>query len=48
MGKFFPRILGESWLDRSRLSVRDLQDSAHGGPPGLGRHGMASLHSCAW
>ena len=31
----------------SRLRVRDLRDSAHGGPPGIGCHGMASLRSCA-
>ena len=24
-----------------------LRDSAHGGPPGLGRHSMTSLHLCA-
>ena len=30
--KLFPRMLGESWLDVSRSCVRDLNDSAHGGP----------------
>ena len=33
--------------DRSGLRVRDLRDSAHGGPSGMGCHSRASLPSCA-